>query len=64
MRMKDDPENGYRDKIIPTIIAMSITSDQISNQEVINISYLIDAYIKQGIIKGFVTIFNQEDKYL
>jgi hypothetical protein len=46
------------------MIAMSITPGQNFNAEVVNIPYLINPYIKQEIVKAFVTILDQEDKYL
>jgi hypothetical protein len=63
LRKRKRDEDGQRKKGIRAMIAMSITLGQISNEVVINIPYLIDPHIKQGIIKAFVTILDQEDEY-
>jgi hypothetical protein len=42
------------------MITVSILPAQICHPEVINIPYLIDPYIRKGIIKAFITILNQE----
>jgi hypothetical protein len=57
---RDDLEDGYREKVIRAMIAMSIIPGQMFNVEVINTLYLIDPHIRHGIIKAFITILDQE----
>jgi hypothetical protein len=60
---RDDLDNGHREKVIRVMIVISVTLGQMFNAEGINILYLIDPHIRQGIIKAFITILNQEVVY-